>query len=770
MAKTPNLQIRTGATSGPATGTHGNRGKPGYPLPDVLKNKIGEVDEDLVEKIVSSVSTPKDISSGSLPNDVVKAAKFIDLVAKKIVGDLKSESEKKEKDLGFGFNEDGFPLQDKYEFQGMPIAVENKQGTTRKWYDENGKEKGSTKMHWDYGYVEGAKGSDGDEVDVYVGPQKDAEFAYVVHQNKAPDFEEYDEDKVMLGFNSESEAKEAYLKQYDDESFYGGMSSMPMEKFKEKVSSVQGDKITNEGILKEENKADMVAALFCSFKPFHKGHGKMLRDLSKKFSKIVVMIVADGEWTAQKQIDWTKKSAPDIFSKLQIVPTTSGKIFSAIDDAAMDKTSINGDTAVTLIVPQEKLADTKQDLKDLAEQNPDDLYWDASASVVMSYSGFDSEDSVGGVDGTQVREMLFKKDVESLKKLLDPHLVSNKEDFESLVNGKQNESLEKAGGIRDVEDTVDSNAQLLAKRSPFPVNVGNLQLLGAGTQGPAYDMGGNKVLKVTTDKSEAQASLKLKGKNLKHVNNFYDVFKFPPGGPAKGDLYGIIQDKLTPLNDAEKMELNDGIGWFMDPELKTSVRPFIERGDWEGALKAIQHVMEQYYVQGKIKEATTTAPARGSAFKPAKDAGGPQIKPMGQQQKVDPQVARTQAQREYARVLQIFKKYQIGEMIKEVRSQGLTFIDYHDGNIMKRGSSYVINDLGGSEGGGNEPPVMESFVKAIISEIGAFTGPGNTRTGMSAGSSKWSSGQTQLDTSIEDTWQNNFNNFPRSGSVDTTQE
>lgn len=159
---------------------------------------------------------------------------------------LTEAKEPEKKDLGFGFNEDGFPLQNKYEFQGMPIAVENKKGSKRSWYDEHGNEKGSTKMRFDYGYVEGALGADGDEVDVYIGPNEDAEFAFVVHQNKKPEFTEYDEDKVMLGFKDEQAARKAYLKQYDDPGFYGGMSSMPIEKFKEKVTAGSGKKITNE--------------------------------------------------------------------------------------------------------------------------------------------------------------------------------------------------------------------------------------------------------------------------------------------------------------------------------------------------------------------------------------------------------------------------------------------------------------------------------------------------------------------------------------------
>lgn len=121
---------------------------------------------------------------------------------------------------------------DTYEFQGLPVVVENKAGSERKWTDQSGKS-GSTEMLYDYGFIDGYHGVDGDEVDVYIGPNKDSEWAYVIHQMKTPEFEQHDEDKVMLGFDNEEEAKQAYLDHYDNPDFYGGMTAMKMDDFKQ---------------------------------------------------------------------------------------------------------------------------------------------------------------------------------------------------------------------------------------------------------------------------------------------------------------------------------------------------------------------------------------------------------------------------------------------------------------------------------------------------------------------------------------------------------
>lgn len=140
----------------------------------------------------------------------------------------------------YGFNKDGFELQGREIFQGLVIDIENKKGSSRHWTDENTGEKGSNLMHYDYGYVQQSLGMDQDEVDVYLGPDAQAKNAYVIAQMKKPDFVEVDEQKVMLGFSSQAEAKAAYIKQYDNPKFYGGMVVIPMDEFKDKINRYRG--------------------------------------------------------------------------------------------------------------------------------------------------------------------------------------------------------------------------------------------------------------------------------------------------------------------------------------------------------------------------------------------------------------------------------------------------------------------------------------------------------------------------------------------------
>ncbi|MGF7108247.1 hypothetical protein [Treponema pedis] len=127
----------------------------------------------------------------------------------------------------------GYPLEGRTNIHGMDISIENKKGSVRSGVDKDGHE-WAIKMAYDYGYIRGTVGKDKDHVDAYIGNNPESEKVFVIHQND-PTTGKYDEDKVMLGFNSAKEAKAAYLRQYDRPGFFGEMIEMGIEEFKEKA-------------------------------------------------------------------------------------------------------------------------------------------------------------------------------------------------------------------------------------------------------------------------------------------------------------------------------------------------------------------------------------------------------------------------------------------------------------------------------------------------------------------------------------------------------
>ena len=127
----------------------------------------------------------------------------------------------------------GHKLQGRRKFSGLDISIENKKGSVRRGTDDNGHQ-WAIKMKYDYGYIRGTEGVDGDHVDCYLGDNENATKVYIVHQNN-PDTHKYDEDKCMLGFDNLKQAKQAYLSQYDRKGFLGDITIVPFHIFKEKV-------------------------------------------------------------------------------------------------------------------------------------------------------------------------------------------------------------------------------------------------------------------------------------------------------------------------------------------------------------------------------------------------------------------------------------------------------------------------------------------------------------------------------------------------------
>lgn len=118
---------------------------------------------------------------------------------------------------------------------GYDITIENPKGSTRSGKDASGKA-WSVPMHYDYGYIKGTEGVDGDHIDVYLSDNPTSGNVYVVDQidQKTGKFDEH---KVMYGFPSKEAAVEAYKGQYTDGWKVGPVTEVSREDFKKWVES-----------------------------------------------------------------------------------------------------------------------------------------------------------------------------------------------------------------------------------------------------------------------------------------------------------------------------------------------------------------------------------------------------------------------------------------------------------------------------------------------------------------------------------------------------
>lgn len=101
-------------------------------------------------------------------------------------------------------------------FGGYQYVIENPRGSYRRGEDKDGK-KWSIRMNNTYGYFLGTLGKDKDHIDVFINDSVDLDKfngkIYVIDQvNKDGTFDEH---KVMYGFPNKTEAKKAYLSNYE---------------------------------------------------------------------------------------------------------------------------------------------------------------------------------------------------------------------------------------------------------------------------------------------------------------------------------------------------------------------------------------------------------------------------------------------------------------------------------------------------------------------------------------------------------------------------
>jgi hypothetical protein len=93
---------------------------------------------------------------------------------------------------------------------GLPVVIETRKGELRTgpgW---------SQRMAYNYGYLKGQKGADGDSLDVALGPEPESGWVYLFDQRKLPPRQgEFDETKVFLGWSDLDAAVKAFNAGHD---------------------------------------------------------------------------------------------------------------------------------------------------------------------------------------------------------------------------------------------------------------------------------------------------------------------------------------------------------------------------------------------------------------------------------------------------------------------------------------------------------------------------------------------------------------------------
>lgn len=118
---------------------------------------------------------------------------------------------------------------------GFDITIENPKGSWRSGSSLDGKTWRSQLPHH-YGYIKRTTGADGDHVDVFVGPHLKSPHIFVIDQHNLHGEKSFDEHKVLIGFSSVGQAKQAYARAFSDGKGHrrvGHLAHLSIDQFKD---------------------------------------------------------------------------------------------------------------------------------------------------------------------------------------------------------------------------------------------------------------------------------------------------------------------------------------------------------------------------------------------------------------------------------------------------------------------------------------------------------------------------------------------------------
>ena len=143
----------------------------------------------------------------------------------------------------------------------LDIAIENPADSIRAGTDPNGKE-WQVKMQHHYGYIENTTGADGDEIDVFVKNHLDSdpEHAYIIRQLNSDGT--FDEHKIIIGAETEDEAKEIYHSNFEAGwQGFGSIERITMADLPAKFQHTWSEFDSIDSIVTKENVLDVIDQL-----------------------------------------------------------------------------------------------------------------------------------------------------------------------------------------------------------------------------------------------------------------------------------------------------------------------------------------------------------------------------------------------------------------------------------------------------------------------------------------------------------------------------
>ena len=283
-----------------------------------------------------------------------------------------------------------------------------------------------------------------------------------------------------------------------------------------------------------EERADTVCVVIGAFAPMHRGQSMLVRDLATRYDKVVLLIEDEGLIEHSLRVEVIKASLPDVEAKIEVHQLKGDTIVTALDRLADEDTSssIEPDTAVEVLVDRDQVDDFKRIVQSAASDEERDGRHDSSLIVVKTLPDPPAErDRINAID---VIRAAAEDDEGALRRLLDPHLLGDDATFDRVV--AKLHGAAKARGLKESLDDVggvDVVRQAVvdqrdAMLDHLSVDARRFEELGHGRNGIAFrDPEAGVVVKATTDETEAVHAARTMGRNLPRVYSVSSVVRLP---------------------------------------------------------------------------------------------------------------------------------------------------------------------------------------------------------------------------------------------------
>lgn len=184
-----------------------------------------------------------------------------------------------------------------------------------------------------------------------------------------------------------------------------------------------------------------VGATIGRYQPFHAGHAAIIRQLAQRYTRVLVFVAGlkqdrNNPFSYDLRLEMMEKSLPDVWSKVRVYPASIQEKGTGYIPGLVANVSQAGELdpkqPVTVLVGEDRIAAIRQQVEHNNKHMGEPGYYTGTIEA-EALPGVKNDDDAGRISGTRLRAAIMKDDRKEIKKMLDPHLVSDPGSFEELL-------------------------------------------------------------------------------------------------------------------------------------------------------------------------------------------------------------------------------------------------------------------------------------------------------------------------------------------------